>query len=238
MHATRSTVRSLPFHANGDEELPKVGKHPRHAAKQMDRRRTLFEHAHGDLHHAELRPFGANHELRCEEVLVDQARFGNGRERLAAVRAMWPVLLLFGVVMGGIYVGFFSPTEAAGVGAFGAIALALFVVQVALGALLAHYTVEGDSFYGLPIADFLPYAIVRTWHLQTAMFWIATAFLAAGLFLAPLIGGHEPKLQRLGVNVLFGALVLVVVGSLTGEWFSVHQMMGLDAGFWFGHQGY
>jgi nitric oxide reductase subunit B len=123
-------------------------------------------------------------------------------------------------------------------GKYGVVALALFVVQVALGALLAHYTVEGDSFYGIPLAEYVPYSIARTWHLQTAMFWIATAFLAAGLFLAPLIGGHEPKFQRLGVNVLFGALVLVVVGSLTGEWFSVHQMMGLDAGFWFGHQGY
>ncbi len=70
------------------------------------------------------------------------------------------------------------------------------------------------------------------------MFWIATAFLAAGLFLAPIIGGVEPRFQRLGVNVLFGALLLVVVGSLAGEYFAIHQSLGLDASFWFGHQGY
>jgi len=117
-------------------------------------------------------------------------------------------------------------------------AVALFVVQVLLGAVTAHYTVEGDAFFGFPLADYLPYAITRTWHLQLAVFWIATSFLAAGLFLAPAIGGKEPRFQRLGVNVLFGALVLVVVGSLTGEWMAVQQKLGPDATFWFGHQGY
>ena len=116
--------------------------------------------------------------------------------------------------------------------------IAVFGVQVILGALTAHYTVEGQAFFGLPLAEWLPYSLTRTWHLQTAVFWIATAFLAAGLFLAPAVGGREPRFQRLGVNVLFGALLLVVAGSLAGEFFSVHQKLGLDAGFWLGHQGY
>ena len=124
------------------------------------------------------------------------------------------------------------------IGKYALVVVALFVVQTLLGALTAHYTVEGDAFFGIPISDYLPYSITRTWHVQTAIFWIATAFLAAGLFLAPLIGGAEPKHQRLGVNVLFGALLVVVVGSLAGEWLSVQQLLGLDAGFWFGHQGY
>ncbi len=123
-------------------------------------------------------------------------------------------------------------------GKYVGVVIALFVVQVLLGALTAHYTVEGDSFFGLPIASFLPYAISRTWHIQTAVFWIATAFLATGLFFAPIISGREPRFQRLGVNVLFGALLLVVVGSLAGEWFSIQQKLPLDASFWFGHQGY
>jgi len=124
------------------------------------------------------------------------------------------------------------------VGKYAVVVIALFIVQVLLGAVVAHYTVEGQSFYGFPLAEYLPYTIARTWHLQTAVFWIATAFLAAGLFLAPVIGGREPRFQRLGVNVLFGALLLVVTGSLAGEWFSVKQRLGLDAGFWFGAQGY
>ncbi|MFN2427721.1 MAG: nitric-oxide reductase large subunit [Candidatus Binatia bacterium] len=125
------------------------------------------------------------------------------------------------------------------IGKYVAVVVALFAGQVMLGALLAHYTVEGDSFYGLNLTLLLPYAIARTWHIQLAMFWIATAFLAAGLFLAPVIGGREPRFQRLGVNVLFGALLVVVVGSLAGEWFSIKQYFtNLTAGFWFGHQGY
>jgi nitric oxide reductase subunit B len=124
------------------------------------------------------------------------------------------------------------------VGKYCVVILGLFVVQVLLGALTAHYTVEGDAFFGLPLADWLPYAVTRTWHIQAAMFWIATAFLAAGLFLAPAVGGAEPRHQRLGVDVLFGALLLVVVGSMAGEWLSIHQHLGLDVGFWFGHQGY
>ncbi len=121
---------------------------------------------------------------------------------------------------------------------YAAVVVALFVVQVLLGALTAHYTVEGDAFFGISLSGILPYAVTRTWHVQTAIFWIATAFLAAGLFLAPWIGGREPRYQKLGVNVLFGALLLVVGGSLVGEWLSIQQKLGLDAGFWFGHQGY
>jgi len=114
----------------------------------------------------------------------------------------------------------------------------LFVLQVLLGALTAHYTVEGREFFGVPLAEYLPYSLSRTWHVQTAMFWIATAFLAAGLFVAPLLGGHEPRFQRLGVNVLFGALLVVVLGSLGGEYLAIHRKLGLDVSFWLGHQGY
>ena len=119
-----------------------------------------------------------------------------------------------------------------------AVVAGLFLVQVGLGILTAHYTVEGQAFYGFPLGQYLPYSLTRTWHIQTGIFWIATAFLAAGLFLAPAVGGREPRFQRLGVNALFGALLLVVVGSLAGEWLSIQQKLSLNAGFWFGHQGY
>ncbi|MCA9215488.1 MAG: hypothetical protein KDB27_20630, partial [Planctomycetales bacterium] len=123
-------------------------------------------------------------------------------------------------------------------GKYCAVVIGLFVAQVGLGALTAHYTVEGHGFFGIRLADVLPYAVTRTWHVQLALFWIATAFLAAGLFLAPAVGGREPRYQRLGVNVLFGALLLVVLGSLAGEWMAVQHKLGPDATFWFGHQGY
>jgi nitric oxide reductase subunit B len=118
------------------------------------------------------------------------------------------------------------------------IVIALAVVQVLLGAITAHYGVEGQGFYGIPLAKWLPYTVSRTWHLQLGIFWIATAWLATGLFIAPAVSGVEPKFQRLGVNVLFGALLVIVVGSLAGQWVSVVKGMGLQKSFWFGHMGY
>lgn len=115
---------------------------------------------------------------------------------------------------------------------------ALILVQVIMGVITAHYTVEGQAFYGIPLADWLPYSISRTWHIQIAIFWIATSWLATGLYYAPAISGYEPKYQKLGVNVLFGALLVIVVGSLLGQWFGVMQKLGLVENFWFGHQGY
>lgn len=117
--------------------------------------------------------------------------------------------------------------------------VALFAAQVFLGGFTAHYTVEGQQFYGIDVSQYFPYALVRTWHIQTALFWIATAFLAAGLFLAPIInGGRDPKWQKIGVDALFWALVIVVVGSFAGNYFALAHQMPAHLNFWFGHQGY
>ena len=116
------------------------------------------------------------------------------------------------------------------------VASALLVAQIGLGAVTAHFTVEGTYFFGIPLANILPYAAARTWHLQLAVFFIATCFLAAGLFIGPFVG-REPKKQGLLVGVLFGAIVVVVLGSLSGTWLSVAGVFGGD-GFYLGHQGY
>lgn len=50
-------------------------------------------------------------------------------------------------------------------------------------------------------------------------------WLATGLFVAPAVGGREPKGQRFLVNVLFAALLVIVVGSMAGEWLSVQQKL-------------
>ncbi|WP_049723425.1 nitric-oxide reductase large subunit [Gilvimarinus polysaccharolyticus] len=119
------------------------------------------------------------------------------------------------------------------------VVVGLFVAQVFLGGAVAHYTIEGQSFYGIELSNWFPYSLLRTWHIQAAMFWIATGFLAAGLFLAPIInGGKDPKFQKLGVDILFWALILVVVGSFTGNYFAINQLMPHQWSFWLGHQGY
>jgi len=115
---------------------------------------------------------------------------------------------------------------------------ALFLAQILLGVVTAHYGVEGDGFYGIPLSKWLPYTVTRTWHIQIGLFWIATAWLAAGLFIGPLVSGYEPPGQRVGVNVLFVALLVIVVGSLAGQWLSVQNKLTDDVSFYFGHQGY
>jgi nitric oxide reductase subunit B len=115
----------------------------------------------------------------------------------------------------------------------------LMVVQVLLGVLAAHYQVEGDGLFGMTIfAELLPYAVARTWHLQLGIFWIATAWLSMGLYVAPALMGKDPKFQVFGVNFLFIALLIIVIGSLAGEWMGVMQKLNPEINFWFGHQGY
>ena len=123
---------------------------------------------------------------------------------------------------------------------YAALTVILFIVQILLGGLVAHYTVEGQTFFGVELSQLLPYSLARTWHLQSALFWIATGFLTGGLFIAPIInGGKDPKFQALGVNLLYVALFIVVAGSYAGNFTSIvlNKLSG-SANFWFGHQGY
>lgn len=133
---------------------------------------------------------------------------------------------------------YLTPSQKA-LGKYLFVVVGLFTFQVFLGAFTAHYTVEGQSFYGIQTSEWFPYSLVRTWHIQAALFWIATGFLAAGLFLAPIInGGQDPKFQKLGVDILFWALIVVVAGSFTGNYLAIAQIMPAELSFWFGHQGY
>lgn len=115
---------------------------------------------------------------------------------------------------------------------------ALMLVQVLLGVVTAHFGVEGGGFYGIPLDEIMPYSLSRTWHVQLGIFWIATSWLATGLYIAPAVSDYEPKLQKLGVDILFIALIIVVVGSMIGQWYGVMQRLGLAENFWLGHQGY
>jgi nitric oxide reductase subunit B len=117
------------------------------------------------------------------------------------------------------------------------VVIGLMLLQIGMGAITAHYAVEGESFFGLPLAQVLPYVISRTIHTQVGVFWIATAWLATGLYVAPLLSGREPKLQKLGVDALFWALIVVVLGSTITGWIGTLQHRGVDFSFWFGNQG-
>jgi len=113
----------------------------------------------------------------------------------------------------------------------------LILLQIGMGVVTAHYAVEGQSFFGIPLAEILPYVVSRTVHTQVGIFWIATAWLATGLYIAPLLSGKEPKFQKLGVDLLFWALIAIVVGSTATGWLGTLQRSGMDFSFWFGNQG-
>ena len=114
---------------------------------------------------------------------------------------------------------------------------ALFLVQVTVGAASQHYRAELADFFGIDLAQWFPYNLMRTWHLQLAIFWVATAFLAAGIFLAPMIAGREPRRQHWLAFGLLGALALVVFGSMAGELAAIHGWIG-SGWNWFGNQGF
>ena len=114
---------------------------------------------------------------------------------------------------------------------------ALFLLQALVGAASQHYRAEVTNFFGLDLAQILPFNLARTWHLQLAIFWVATSFLAAGIFLAPMLGGREPKIQKGLAIALLSALALVVFGSLGGEFAGIHSL--IHRGWsWFGDQGF
>lgn len=132
--------------------------------------------------------------------------------------------------------GVASPTQRATIKYFVVVAM-LFLMQVMLGGATAHFRADPGSFYGFDLAEYFPSTILRTWHLQSAIFWIATAFVAGGLLLAQALGEAEPKGQTLGIHALFWALVAVVAGSFLGEILGINQMLG-SLWFWLGHQGW
>ena len=114
-----------------------------------------------------------------------------------------------------------TPAQRATAWFFFVIAL-LFVIQALVGSAAEHYRADILTFFGFDLAQWLPYNLARTWHVQLSLFWTAAGFLAAGIFLTPLIAGREPKKQALLTYILLGAVAVVVFGSLAAEALSIH----------------
>ena len=115
---------------------------------------------------------------------------------------------------------------------------ALFLIQTLVGAASQHYRADIASFFGIDLAQIFPYNLMRTWHVQLAIFWVATSFVAAGIFLAPMIARREPKHQGKLAFALLGALAVVVFGMLIGSYLGVHGVLDSAARNWLGLQGF
>lgn len=132
--------------------------------------------------------------------------------------------------------GVASPGQRALVKFFVVVAL-LFLAQTLVGGAVAHYRADPGSFYGFQLETIFPSNLMRTWHLQTAIFWIATAYVAAALFLGRTLRTDEPRWFAPWVHLLFVAFAVVIGGSLLGEWLGIAQMLG-KWWFWLGNQGW
>jgi nitric oxide reductase subunit B len=116
---------------------------------------------------------------------------------------------------------------------------ALFLIQTLVGAAAQHYRAEIDNFFGFDLAKVFPYNLMRTWHVQLAIFWVATSFVAAGIFLAPMVARREPKHQDKLAFALLGALAVVVGGTLVGSYLAIHEVLkNASVTNWVGLQGF
>ncbi|MEO6968906.1 MAG: cbb3-type cytochrome c oxidase subunit I [Rhodanobacteraceae bacterium] len=113
----------------------------------------------------------------------------------------------------------------------------LFLMQTLVGGAVGHYRADPGSFYGFQLEQIFPSNLLRAWHLQTAIFWIATAYVAAALFLGRSLRADEPRWLARAIHWLFAAFVVVIVGSLLGEWLGISQLLG-RWWFWLGDQGW
>lgn len=159
------------------------------------------------------------------------------KETLRASYSTWPVILLFGIVLGGIYTGIFTPTEAAGVGCAGAFLFGLarghFMDRESLWGVFSE-TVTTTAmifaivFSALVLAQFvnltgMPYdlqALILGWELGPIglvlmicgiCVLLGMVFELIGILLL-IIPVFLPSLGSLGVDLIwFGILVIIVI---------------------------
>jgi tripartite ATP-independent transporter DctM subunit len=158
--------------------------------------------------------------------------------RLSALAAVWGVLVLFGVVMGGIYFGIFTPTEAAGVGAVGAFFFALVrrtltlrrlidvladsayttaaLFFVLIGALLFANLVNTAGMseqLGAMVSDLdvPPYVVV--WVILAIYIVLGCVFESISMLLLT-VPIFFPLVQQLGFDLIWFGIVVVCVTEL------------------------
>ena len=105
------------------------------------------------------------------------------------------------------------------------VVVTLFLAQVLVGAATAHSRAEPGSFYGLALYQWFPSNILRTWHLQLAIFWIATAYIAGGLFLPHAVGGKSPQ-GRLQERTSYSVPWSSSWWQLAGRAGGINQLLG------------
>jgi tripartite ATP-independent transporter DctM subunit len=160
------------------------------------------------------------------------------RRRIQALLRTWDVALLFVLVIGGIYAGFFSPTEAAAVGAAGAFTFAAvrgrLTRRVLLDGILETATTTGMIFFiliGAALFNFfiessnLPQFLVGlvkdlAWPPFAVMLVLLAFYLVLGCFMDSLsmmlltVPFVFPIVMQLGYDPIWFGIVLVTIIEL------------------------
>lgn len=151
------------------------------------------------------------------------------RQRLTALRKVWNVLALFMLVIGGIYLGWFSPTEAAAVGAVGAFLLALLSGtmdrETLWGAAKETAALTGMIFFILIGASLFNYFLETTGLPNALIDLIEASGLGAGAVLILILLFYIV----LGCFMDSMSMILLTVPFIA----PVAQQMGYDP-VWFG----
>lgn len=155
------------------------------------------------------------------------------KERWASVRLTWPVVLLFLLVMGGIYGGVFTATEAGAIGAFGAFAIALvrrrmtrkafasslwdtarmmgMIIAVLAGVFIFNAflaitqlpTLLSDFLIGLPLSRWFILIIILLFYVIMGMFFDVLSIL---ILTIPIL---YPAIQAMGFNLIWYSVLMV-----------------------------
>ena len=164
------------------------------------------------------------------------------KEKILSLRNTWGMLLLFALVMGGIYLGFFTPTEAGAVGAFGAFLIALLRRRLTWQTLYSSLLETGRTtamliiiFVGAMIFNYfmavsnLPMALAEliTEH-NLSKYAILTAILILYLLLGCIMDPGSmiiltipivyPIIRSIGFDpIWFGVIIVMVaeIGTIT-----------------------
>jgi len=160
-------------------------------------------------------------------------------DRVRALRGPWQFLTLFVVTIGGIYAGVFSPTEAASIGALGAILLGILGRRLRLRELVK--TVEGAvvtsvMLYAIIIgANIFAYFIVQT-QLPTLLAEQARALaLPGGVVMALVILAYIGMgcfLEAIGMILITVPVFLPLVASYGYDpaWFAIVVVIVVEVG--------
>ncbi|MFP6756932.1 MAG: TRAP transporter large permease, partial [Alphaproteobacteria bacterium] len=106
------------------------------------------------------------------------------RQRLVVLRGVWGILTLFALVMGGIYLGVFTPTEAAGIGAAGALLFAVVRRALTVASLIEVLQETAQTTAALLIM--IVGAVLLSTFMNLAGLPDAMAAFVGGLDIAPI----------------------------------------------------